>query len=106
MCACAHPDFTDPDSLLATHAVHLHAHSRHALAQIHLGAVLGLLLGVQSGRHVELFNSFEMVAEVVADADGKPLIQFEAEFLKDKLVSWSVGRRAHSRGSVCVCARA
>eukprot|EP00037_Helgoeca_nana_P010533 m.92951 g.92951 ORF g.92951 m.92951 type:complete len:346 (-) comp20258_c0_seq1:155-1192(-) len=50
--------------------------------------VLGLLLGVQSGRHVELFNSFEMVAEVVADADGKPLIQFEAEFLKDKLLQF------------------
>lgn len=45
-------------------------------------AVLGLLLGVQSGRQVELFNSFEMVPEVT-EAGG---IQFELDFLRDKLV--------------------
>ena len=46
-------------------------------------AVVGLLLGVQSGRQVELFNSFEMVADVAAGPDsGKPVIQFEVEFLK------------------------
>eukprot|EP00035_Acanthoeca_spectabilis_P022252 m.442781 g.442781 ORF g.442781 m.442781 type:complete len:342 (+) comp18854_c0_seq1:61-1086(+) len=53
----------------------------------HAGAgqtVLGLLLGVQSGRQVELFNSFEMVPEVT-EAGG---IQFELDFLRDKLLQF------------------
>ena len=73
----------------------VHTHTRLRLrTRMRFGAVFGALLGVQTGRKVEVFNSFELIFNPGATPEA-PMVM-DPVYLKDKAEQRTLHRVAFS----------